>query len=440
MKKETENQQTNEPQTINRHIEAVKEQDSDCRYISYIIDGMFGRILLHICLWDFLVFKRFCPFYSQIPNNSFVVVVALMPCVVTIVSLLLSINKDKIYGATIADINSMRGPAYFTLFHNVLVSCSVIVIHSLFVLLDLRGSLWSLEIIAAIYAFIFVLQQLPIMMRSRTSVKRILRDKYLTKNPNDSLFTQVFDSTFEKMIVEIIFEEGMETAYCTLKTPNRDSKALLDYLLEGASEYLRLQATKVSERSNFPLGSDEIEHIVKIVKRGYASVRDLLDPNSKDTFKSELTIDKYYQFTNMLFALHTLCLELKLEGIERTELRQMLSNEGMPISESPEPTLKTATIVAMLETTLNSGETWFVSDLKDSDRLLDYLFDFKGNSVGVFASMLIHHALSNVVLSDEEEKRVNDFLMSLRVECIPTVPPGNTPCNVRLNHHARTML
>lgn len=394
----------------NGYIKETKGRDSDIHYISYIVDAIFACILIVLGLCDYFLIKRACPNYSSIPNNSFVVVVTLTPCVVTIVSLLLSIGKDEIYGATIAEINEMRGPDYFTLYHNVLVSCTLIIIHSFFFFFDLRVALWSLEVIAAIYALLFVRQQLPIMVHSKREIRRILRKQYQTRNPDNLLFKRTSSSTFERMVTEIVFEEGVETAYTTLKAPDIDPADLLDYLLDSSNEYFWNQKDNLSTKGFVSLGSKDFENVAKRIGQGYDKVSGLLEPDSNGTLTGIITINKYYHLTRTLFVLHDLCEELGLKKKEQKAINRILSRAVYYPFSRPDMSLKTATIVSMIATTLNSGETWFVEYLRDNDNSLSSIFSFKNNCVGTFTSMMMHHLLSKNALTEEEKGAIKQFM------------------------------
>lgn len=400
-----------EKKNQNGYIKETKGRDSDIHYISYIVDAIFTCILIVLGLCDYFLIKRACPNYSSIPNNSFVVVVTLTPCVVTIVSLLLSIGKDEIYGATIAEINEMRGPDYFTLYHNVLVSCFVIIAHALLIFLGLRVTLWVLESIAAIYALVFVCQQLPIMAHSKGAVRRILRKQFQTRNPDNLLFKRTSSSTFEKIITEIVFEEGLGTAYQVLKTPKRSPGDLLDYLLDGINVYFWNQKANISEKEGgASFDGRFIEEMARRIEQGYNNVNDLLDPDSDGTVASVITINKYYHFTRTLFVLHDLCEELGLKKKEQKAINRILSRAVYYPFSRPDMSLKTATIVSMIATTLNSGETWFVEYLRDNDNSLSSIFSFKNNCVGTFTSMMMHHLLSKNALTEEEKGAIKQFM------------------------------
>lgn len=394
----------------NGNIKETKEHDSDIHYISYIVDAIFTCILIVLGLCDFFLIKGTYSHYSSIPNYSFVVVVTLTPCVVTIVSLLLSIGKDEIYGATIAEINEMRGPSYFTLYHNVLVSCFVIIGHSLFVFLDLRITLWALEIITAIYALLFVRQQLPIMVHSKREIRRILRKQFQTRNPDNLLFKRTSSSTFERMVTEIVFEEGVETAYTTLKAPDIDPADLLDYLLDSSNEYFWDQKDNLSTKGFVSLGSKDFENVAKRIGQGYDNVSGLLEPDSNGTLTGIITISKYYHLTRTLFVLHDLCEELGLKKKEHEAINPLLSSVLYHPFSKPDMSLKTATIVSMIATTLNLGETWFIEYLRDNDNSLSSIFSFKNNCIGTFTSMMMHHLLSKNALTEEEKNRIQKFM------------------------------
>ncbi len=393
----------------NKNRKTTIGHDPDVHYISYIADAIFAFVLIAFSLCDGFLIKKHCPNYSSIPNYSFAVVVTLMPCIVTIVSLLLSIGKDEIYGATIAEINKMRGPGYFTLFHNVLVSCFVIIAHAILVFFDLRGTLWVLEALASIYAVTFVLQQLPVMVRSEKTVRRILRRKFLTENPENLLFSRTSSDTFEKMITEIVFGEGMGTAYRVL-IGNNATENLVYYLFNTPNEYFWNALDDVSDDDPMLGRDEETEVLIKRIGQAYGMICDMLSYDSRGVLSDQLTADKYFHFTRTLFVLHKLCSKLGLKEKEKSAINRIFSNTVFHPFSKPDASLKTAVITCMIVTTLNEGETWFLEYFRDSDYGLSPAFNLRDNLMGVFTSMIIHHLLSKKALTEDEKKKIDTFM------------------------------
>lgn len=101
--------------------------------LSYVFDGALSLGLLILSILEWLVLRKVIgvEIYGSLPMESYAVTITLIPCVVTIVSAVLGLSKEKIYGVTIAEIGELRDSFYFVHLHKMLVVCVLLGMHSL---------------------------------------------------------------------------------------------------------------------------------------------------------------------------------------------------------------------------------------------------------------------------------------------------------------------
>ena len=97
---------------------AVKDREKKKHYYgSFLIDGSVAVVLFVLAFLDKFRFSKTVPNYSGLPENPYSCIIVLLPAVVAILAVSLSLSKEKIYGVTLRDIKTLRGPFYFDFLH-----------------------------------------------------------------------------------------------------------------------------------------------------------------------------------------------------------------------------------------------------------------------------------------------------------------------------------
>jgi len=382
--------------------------------LSYFLDGAFSFGLIALSILECLVLRKTIGVetYENLPMGSYAVTITLIPCVVTIVSAILGLSKDKIYGVTIADIGELRGPWYFVHLHKMLVVCVLLGIHSLLFGFGLKICLYYLEFASFVYAVFFSIQEISVFVHSRWVVRSILRKRYLYDAENDYLFRNTASKTFKTMSQNLVVTEGIELTYDVLKGSN-DDPALIEYLMTMQNQYFRDVLDSSPKIPSLQANSYYDVSIVDAIDCGYNNISVLL----YESLKGKVTPDKYYKIKRLLFFLHRLCALFGLEEKEKEKTISLISTSVLSFKPTfaafnpdTKPTTDIAVIVCMLAMTLDSGETWFVKYLRDNKWALSFVFSFENNSIGVFTSMMIFNLLSKNALTAEEKGTIEAFL------------------------------
>ena len=129
-----------------------KMNKKQTRLFSFFFDLIAFLVLLLFVLLDLFIFKVKISDYDLKFRELSAIVVTLVPCIITVVSISLSISKEKIYGVTINEITELRGRFYFTFFHMILITCGIIGIYSLLSAFNARIGIYCLEFISFIYS------------------------------------------------------------------------------------------------------------------------------------------------------------------------------------------------------------------------------------------------------------------------------------------------
>lgn len=390
----------------------MKSKKTTWHFLSYAIDTFFVLSLITMVISEVKGFKFHISeeAYKAMPMESFAVTITLIPCVVTVISVALGFNNDKIYGATISDINDIRGKWYFTHLHKIIVVCVLLGVHSLLFVLALKISLYCLEGISFIYAIIFSAQDISILIHSKRVVKWILKCRYLRKGKEGKLFRKNENDTFDKIVTNIMLTDGVETAFQTLKRHNIDLPNMFEYLMGLQNDFLQIALKNRSINPSQQLYLPSDVPVTDAIKHGYENVSAAISKRLDKRLDSKALQNKYIQVANSLFLLRHLCKDIGMKDEENEEIDLIITDFLISYGTKRESPIGVSTIVYMLATTLNSGELWFAERLRDNGFSTGIIFDFKTNLLGVFTSMLIYHLLTRNVLPQEKKTKIQIFL------------------------------
>lgn len=380
-------------------------------YGSFLLDGFVAAVLVALAFLDKYRFSKTVPNYSGLPENPYSCIIVLLPAVVAILAVSLSLSKEKIYGVTLRDIKTLRGPFYFDFLHVVIVMAAVILLGFIFYALDLKIALYFLEGFAFLYALYFAIQDIPVMACQNWLLRIILQRNYQVIHSDNLLQEDRARETFETMMTNIVLEEGMDTAYKALTKCNWreiNLPQILEDLIDYEFRFFQGYQKDFSEKHSVLNPECCSESITKKIDHGYKNIHHLLSYDSNGILNGVLGPDKFCSITKCVYALHKLCSTIGLEGKEKEQLIGILEKVTPSYFSKPKEPLATSFLVCMLSSTLYKGETWFVRYLRDCEDSLRYLISFSYSPIGVFISMLIFHAKR--VLIGERKKRIEEFL------------------------------
>lgn len=381
--------------------------------LSYIFDLIMIFILIVFILLDILVFKETNSETSYQINEVSAVIITLIPCIITIISISLSMSKEKIYGVTFNEISSIRGSFYFTFFHMILITCGIIGIYSTLSFFGLKKVIYSLELISLIYSVIFSIQEIPILCHSKWIIKRILNENYLKTSRNNLLYEQESTNIFNIMITNIIFTEGISTAFNLLKKNKKEKEKnieLLDYLLSMQNEYLRKVLESLSLEKTSLSDTYYDVSILNAIDKCYDNIKEMVSGDYEKYLLTKFDKEKYYHITRSIYSLHNLCSKLELQNKEKEKMIPIITYSGMLSFLEKNNDLGMSTIISMLAFTLNEGNIWFVKLVRDNNLYPSAIFDFEECSIGIFTCMIISHLFSKRVLNENEKKEIKNFV------------------------------
>lgn len=377
---------------------------------SIILDIIFMAIVVGIeCVDLFWLSKTINAYYRLFPLLSDLILI-LLPTVITIVSVSLSLTKEKIYGATLNEINEIRGGMYFSFLHSVIIMCAIFLAYSFIYVFDLRIASYVLGLITWIYSLIFLCQEISLLIKSKSTIKSILKKRFKKRGATFELMSQKKEKIFYKMIQNVVLTEGIKTAFDLLNKKGNEGKTL-DFLLDSQNDYFK-EVIEDIPLINFSTFEKNMKaNILTAIDIGYENIIQLLS-NSSD-FGSSLVVSENinYYIAGTILRLHEICVKTDMLEKEKKKMDRIISDYLLFHTSKCQLDGATAVIILLCLDTIQKGETWFIKFLRDNSLGPANIFDLELCPIGLFVSMLLAHILQNNILLETEKQKIQDFLL-----------------------------
>jgi len=341
--------------------------------------------------------------------NSYIaidIIVSLLPTVITVVSICLSLSKEKIYGVEINEFNKLRCSFVYKFLEMMIIA--ILIFGSCFIvkLLNLKISVIVLNAISIFYTLYFCIQEIPIMAKNDGRLMSIVRS-YLKKDKNMKAINYYDDdNVLAKVLAFIMFNKGP----LFIVKSFRDSRLDIVYnLLEAQNSYLYKVAKNISALKSYP--NDEFEgiDILKSINKSYENVAEIFRSNDVIKYLDYCINDENYivSLTRPLYSLHHITHSIGLERNEKECINHLLwiiycVRENNEIASFQ-------FLNAMLMSSLPSGDMWFLKAIRDVD-FPNCFFDLDKNVYGYFALMYICFAVKSGMLSEITVLEINKCL------------------------------
>ena len=168
--------------------------------------------------------------FSNINTGSFDLIVTLLPLVITVLSIVLSLPKDLIYGLEKTEFRKFKGSSkydFLSMLNIVIIIFTILILVSIF---SLTLTSWMLSIISIIYSLCFLFQEIPLLMHSDKKIEEIIKQ---------NIWNDVTNENLDIVLHNLLFKKGIIYAYKMLevKWDIERSRSYLDKLLDLQNSY-----------------------------------------------------------------------------------------------------------------------------------------------------------------------------------------------------------
>lgn len=345
----------------------------------------------------------------------FELIIVLLPAIITIVSISLSLAKEKVYGVSLGNFVKLRKKSIYSFTHMVVVMTISIGLYTLFHLLSADVAIVLLDLSAFCYSMIFSIQEIPVLLRDKKRLNNIIKHRYENRDKDELFLSQSSNKTLYEVMQYMVLNDGIITAYNSLKKSKGNdasvyNSCLFDALLTVQNQYFGDASEDLEVLSSNLSGEYKNIAIIKAIETAYSNVEVLLSNDESINYEKDFSDDKTYHLTRSIFALHRLCVDLKLGKKEKEKLKGIVSDVLFSYYGNKDTNRMLSFTVLMSVVSLNDGDIWFIKNLRDNNLYSSALFSFKNCLLGLFISIYLAHILNQNLVTDEKRSSILAFL------------------------------
>ena len=347
------------------------------------------------------------------------IIIILMPLIFTIITLSLSLSSETIYGQHFSQIRKIRKDNHFEFKEMIGLNILIFTLLTIFEVFNLVILVWSLDLISVIYCILFCYQEVPILAKSNSIVKKIIKNSgYLDEM---SKYTDYFDGATSDgkiafdIIQAILLSDGIVSTYNSFKTKDEAKNIiLLDNLLSLQNNYLAKCMENKKYLSSSSISAYKGIGILQATEMAFSNLDSCILSNKDFNYINIVKSTKsYYQITRSIFSLHSLMSEINLDAKFNKSLNNLLHSCFIKINWG-KPTVDEKQFIyrffnAMTVYTISNNETWFIKSLRDAgfeSKFLSYGLDYF-----YFITMYIFFICKvNKLVNQETKNNLNAFI------------------------------
>ncbi len=386
------------------------------RMLKLLFRYLLEIVFLILIILSLIFNEDFSLYYEKLSGNepqiSNDIILVLLPTILTIVSIVLSLPDNTICGIEMSSFRKLNGKKSYSI--GMMLSIGIII----FIIYSFLGQfntvlVFILSIISITYSFIFLFQEIPLLLRNKNRIIKNIRQGYYHNNTVDEL---------KDSIKYLLFNDGMKYVFLKLnKGPKDNQKELLEYLLSLQNDFLWKYLEDSSEKLvNYSLDPSKTSIII-VVEKLIGSIEDIINlTDEMDILTIYGSEEHFYHITRSLFSLNSIFDFLKLDN-KYARYAHIYTSIFMNIEthkkNSKAKKFYYKILNALLINTLSANELWFVKILRD------YLYR-EGMLLGGSTEYLVFIANYLYYLIELEDGVDREFKVKLK-EFIDEVPSNN---------------
>jgi hypothetical protein len=384
-------------------VQISKKSQKSQILLKYWLEFLLGFIFLVLLVFNFIFLKDI----ALIDLGEIDIVIVLLPLVLTILSITLSLPRERIYGVDKTEFRKIRGPKTYNFLEMLIITIVIFSLYTLSKILDYSFIIWFLDFVAIVYSIIFIVQEIPMLMHDDKKIQNIISRNI----KNDTKEIKAYNA-----LQYLLLTKGIKEAFFALNAKdNDDKKKYLDILLDLQNnflfEYIDNYTLVIQSLSN------EYKHIeiLQAINIAIENIRDILNLDSElnilEIYGDE---EHFYQITRSLFSLHIIMGKLEFNRKFQKEFSSLISSIFMKIRYGNVD--KSATrflykiLNAMIISSISSNDIWFLELLRNSSFNDTFAIDGSDEYM-VFISIYLYYIskLENRVPNDFKNK-INTFV------------------------------
>ena len=217
------------------------------------------------------------------------IVIGVLPTIITIVSIIFSINDDEIYGVSINSFRKMRSNDYFSFGNMIYFMIITYIFYGVSRMLDIRICIYFVDIVIIVFSIFFIAQNIKLIEKNDEYIFKTLNNIFKNNAENGILIENTNRKNIDTILQELLDFNGLKEVFSYLKT--NDLILNSNILTTLFNEYY----SSISSLLKFVRVDDikKTKYIPKEIQDKINSIYDNVYEIFKEKYEIEYNIKKY---------------------------------------------------------------------------------------------------------------------------------------------------
>lgn len=345
------------------------------RAINCFETNKIGTMLIDFVFIGLFISCLTCEYYGKLScfdflnikiDSSVSFIAAVIPMVTFIVTISLDHNdKHSVFGLTRNDFSKLRGGFNYGLLHMVIISIFAFVAYFIAFSLNLKYTIFVVDIISVFYSLWFAIQEFSIHAGIKFVMRHILCRHYKRSLKQSGYLQSPKYKIFHSAKVYSLFTYGILTTFRYLKNKKITNDEIINDLLDTQNKYLYKTIENLNAIKEGFLINDLIP-ISNIAHAALNNIDEILNANQEISFLN-LGPNYVYQLTRSTFSIRTINQHLKNSENEFYNLFFKIKNLALLENASAYKTAAAYMAVMFVYTLKSEDKYWFINKALEID-------------------------------------------------------------------------
>lgn len=341
-------------------------------------------------------------------NSSYDVILSAVPCVLTILSITLSISKEKVAGLERSLFNKLRSKFYYNFFEMILISITIFSVYVFLRLFNLSIAVFTLDLISLFLCALFCCEEIPILLKNEKRILKIIikaQDNYFNKKEDkkEDLNSLISDAQYF-----CITKYGISKVFYYYKLYSKNDN--FEIYLSNYRKSLFEETEFIKTINECSVSKFKDIELYDGIKKTYENVSVLTSKNSNCYLPSLLKNEGRYYVESYLYCLHKLTDFMHVENIEKDNLLSLLN----PILyDRNSDNFIYFLCIELICNNIKEGDLWFINAFTEVSFPFNFYTDVT-NYFGLFLLILFFYIEKlNEHISNETKQKISNFVDNL---------------------------
>lgn len=347
------------------------------------------------------------------------IISVLLPMIFTILVIAISLPDKDIYGVRINEFRRYRVDNHFDFMEMIIISIIIFIFHTIFSYFNYNLSIIGTYFLSIIYAFLFVFQEVPVILEKEKYLERCI--KKIFQESNNSIIKSGLEGKENKkfkILKKFLFTQGYDSVFKSIKIKDEKyNQDLLSNLLTINIDFLRT----IEENHDFyvntsPEKIDGIE-IIEAVSMSIANLESLLDMDSEyniiNIFKDG---ECYYWITRLIFLLQKVTTSLGMQEMFKNHMysihKQLLSYTDYDYKSEAVEKFVYKVLDNLMVYSISDSKMWFLELMRDSSYNSQFFYGSKNSHFILVAFYLFYLTNDDTRVSANLNSLLEKFMLS----------------------------